>query len=260
MGKKLVILPINYIVLLVIAVTIAVPALGWTEVPDLQVTPDLIEIGAFFQGHQVKVSGKIPGGADAVLEIQGPAAPEELMRKGRRMGLWMNVGELHISGAPSLYQVLSSKAELLSVSNSSAPWGYPALKRRITFSGQVQENEVDNFTNQFLELKEEGKLYVAKPGGLKVSLAAEGYQTVTGSFQLPPNVKPDTYKVCLLTINNGQVGEQKCSEFQVKMVGFPEMLSTLAHKHGLVYGILAVVIALATGFIMGVLFKGGGGH
>lgn len=260
MRKKSVVLPIRYLVLLVIAVIIALPTLGRTETSDLQVIPDLIEIGSFFQGHQVKVSGKIPAGADAVLEIQGPAGPEELMRKGRRMGLWMNVGELHISGAPCLYQALSTKADLLSVANSSAPWGYPALKRRIAFSGQVQENEVENFTHQFLELKEEGNLYVVTPGGLKVSRAAEGYQTVTGSFQLPANVKPDTYKVCLLTINHGQVGEQQCADFQVKMVGFPEMLSTLAHKHGLLYGILAVVFALAAGFAMGVLFQGGGGH
>jgi len=46
----------------------------------------------------------------------------------------------------------------------------------------------------------------------------------------------------------------------VAMVGFPALLSDLAYKHGATYGIIAVVIAIVTGFAMGFLFKGGGGH
>ena len=40
------------------------------------------------------------------------------------------------------------------------------------------------------------------------------------------------------------------------MVGFPAMLMKLAHQQAALYGILAVVIAIVTGFIMGILFKG----
>ena len=38
-----------------------------------------------------------------MVEITGPTAAEHLMRKGRRGGLWMNVGELEVQGAPSVY-------------------------------------------------------------------------------------------------------------------------------------------------------------
>jgi len=43
-------------------------------------------------------------------------------------------------------------------------------------------------------------------------------------------------------------------------VGFPAWLAALAYEHGLAYGVLAVVIAIVTGFAMGFIFKGGGGH
>jgi hypothetical protein len=46
----------------------------------------------------------------------------------------------------------------------------------------------------------------------------------------------------------------------VHMVGFPEFLMSMAYQHALMYGILAVVVAILTGFLMGYLFKGGGGH
>ncbi len=50
--------------------------------------------------------------------------------------------------------------------------------------------------------------------------------------------------------------EQKIEEIEVRMVGFPAFLATLAYEHAALYGIVAVVIAIATGFLMGFLFKG----
>jgi len=48
-----------------------------------------------------------------VIEITGQTAAEHLMRKGRRSGLWMNVGEVEVEGAPSLYLAASTTAPLL---------------------------------------------------------------------------------------------------------------------------------------------------
>lgn len=226
---------------------------------DLLVVPDLVEIGAFFHGHRVQVSGKIPPGTEAVLEVLGRSASEKLMRKGRRGGLWMNVGELEIKGAPSLYLVMSTKAGLLSA-DTQAPWGYPALKSRIAFSGQIPEEGVAEFQKQFLELKESEGLYASLPGALKATPGGEGWQKVQGNFQLPANVKPDTYQVYISVIRDGQVMERQRADLQVVMGGVPALLLTLAYQHGALYGIVAVVIAIVTGFLMGYLFKGGGGH
>lgn len=242
-----------------------VVVLGWSgaavaAAPDLLVVPDLVEIGAFFQGQEVGVSGEIPPGTEAVLEVMGRNAPEKLMRKGRRGGLWMNVGELEISGAPSLYLVMSTKAELLAAPETEVPWGYPCLRSKIIISGQVHDGERAELQKQFLELKESEKLYAMLPGSLKVSSSGGDNLKVKGTFPLPANVKPDTYKVCLSAVQHGKVLTRQCTDLQVQMVGFPALLSALAYEHGALYGILAVVLAIVTGFVMGYLFKGGGGH
>ena len=83
---------------------------------------------------------------------------------------------------------------------------------------------------------------------------------MTGTFPLPTKVKPGTYQVCLTVVQGGQVIAKNCRDLKVVMVGFPAMLASLAYEHGATYGILAVVIAIVTGFAMGYLFKGGGGH
>jgi hypothetical protein len=226
----------------------------------LQVAPNVVEIGAFFHGEPVTVTGKIPHGAQVVVEVVGPTTVEHLMRKGRRGGLWMNVGEVEVSGAPSLYLAMSTDPKLLQDPAPSATWGYPALKQSIGFAGQVEAGERAMFLEQFFQLKESEEIYAAFPGAVKAAGSAGDLQKVTGTFPLPTMVKPGTYQVCLTVIQDGQVTGKPCTELKVAMVGFPAMLLALAYEHGATYGILAVIIAIVTGFAMGYLFKGGGGH
>lgn len=92
---------------------LSIPALSLGASQELQVSPDLVEIGTWFRGHQVTASAMIPKGVEAVFEIVGQTADEHLMRKGRRAGLWMNVGEIEVQYAPSLYMVMSTNPKLL---------------------------------------------------------------------------------------------------------------------------------------------------
>jgi len=237
---------------------LTLPALGWGASPDLRVTPDLVEIGTWFRGHGVQVSGVIPQGAEAVMEVQGQTADEHLMRKGRGAGLWMNVGEIEVQDAPSLYLVMSTDPKLLEAARPEAPWGYASLQRRLTMSGMIKDQEKAEYFQQFLLLKESEGLYATVKTPIRQSRAAGDLIPIKGEFQLPTNVRPGTYEVCLSVLKDGQVIAKNCGELKVKMVGFPALLTNLAYQHGATYGIVAVVIAIITGFAMGFLFKGGG--
>jgi hypothetical protein len=228
--------------------------------PTLKMSPDKVQIGTFFSGQTVTVEGTIPAGAQAVLEVVGTSADEHLMRKGRRGFLWMNVGEITVHDAPSLYLVLSSAKELLTSTSGEAAWGYQALEKRIAFSGKIETSERPLFMKQFLELKESEHIYATYPGALKVTAGAGGQSAVKGSFFLPTNTKPGTYKIILSVIADGKVVSSTSHELSVGMVGFPALLANLAFQHGATYGVIAVVIAIVTGFAMGFIFKGGGGH
>jgi hypothetical protein len=228
--------------------------------PEVQVSPNVLEIGAFFHGDRVQVTGKIPKGAQAVVEVVGQSAVEHLRRKGRRGGLWMNVGEVEVSGAPALYLAMSTDPKLLKNPAPDATWGYPALQRSIKFAGSVAPGEREMFVKQFFALQESEEIYATFPGALKAAGAEGDLKKVTGTLPLPTKVKPGTYQVRLTVIQDGVVTGKQGTELKVAMVGFPAMLSALAYQHGATYGILAVIIAIVTGFAMGYLFKGGGGH
>ena len=176
--------------LLIVSLLLAAPAWAAEVSPEIQVRPDVVEIGAFFNGQEVKISAKIPQGAQAVIEIIGQTATEHLMRKGRRGGLWMNVGEVEVQGAPSVYLAASTSAALLKDPPAGAVWGYPALKQRIQFAGRVEQGEREYFLDQFFQLKESDEVYAIFPGVLKVKGDSGDSQTVTGAFPLPTNVRP----------------------------------------------------------------------
>ena len=229
--------------------------------PELLVVPDRVEIGAFYRGSQVLVSGTIPAGAEAVVEVIGRETAETLLRKGRRGGLWMNVGELEVRGVPSLYLVMSTSSGLLAEATRDAAWGYPALARTMEFAGPVTEQEQAEFRDQFIKLKESQDLFALFPGALTVASGPGGSRTVKGIFTLPTRIKPDTYRIRLSVIEQGRVVAVDPGELTVVMAGFPAMLMELARNHALLYGVLAVAIAIVTGFLTGYLFKkGGGGH
>ena len=46
----------------------------------------------------------------------------------------------------------------------------------------------------------------------------------------------------------------------IQKKGLEAMFTNLAHEHSVIYGIVAVLVALGMGLLVGFIFKKGGGH
>ena len=251
-----------FVLVVGVALGIGLPSLAASAPQKLKVTPPELAINEFFDGSQITVSADVPEGEDAIIEFRGPALKDQLMRKGRRGGLWMNVGEIDVEGAPSLYLFMSSDPNVLSASNNvDAPFGYAALEKHVNFSGSSPIEDSAEVFRQFLKLKESGGLYGVFPGSIKTLPGVSADRsTVEGKLQLPGKISPGNYQICLYVLNKGSLAEKQCIDFPVTMEGLPAILATLAHHHATAYGLLAVFIALVTGFLTGFVFKGKGAH
>lgn len=226
---------------------------------ELQVVPAAVTIGTFFSGARIMISSDIPQGCGAVLEVIGKKVREELMRKGRRWDVWMNEGELDIDGVPCLYVVMSSDRNLLMGENQDPRWGYEALRKKATFRGRLKGKEMPEFFREFVLLKEDHGLYGTFPGALRITPSAGSRSRVYGEVDLPSRVPTGIYKVCLTVIRDGRPVEQKSVPFEVTMVGLPAFLASLASTHEVLYGLVAVALAVGAGIFSGYLF-GGRGH
>lgn len=224
--------------------------------PELRLSPNEVDIGTFFEGATVELKGTIPAGTTAVVEVVGSEAAEHLLRKGRRGGLWMSVGEIQVHHAPSLYLLLSSSPEIPELTGTPTPWGFTALSKRVKFSGRLEVSEQSKFFQEFMGLKRDEELYRLLPGALKTSASQEGQVAIRGVLPLPAKVPTGQYQVRLAVIGEGRLLAHQDAVLTVKMVGFPAMLAHMARQQGLLYGVVAVVIAIVTGFLMGILFKG----
>lgn len=205
------------------------------------------------------VSSQIPTGAGAILELKGPAEEDHLLRQGRRGGLWMSVGEVIVHGAPSTYLVLTTP-DVPSPKEGETLWGYKALEGQIKWEGSLPRRGVGALWDEFVKLKEREGLYGVFPGTLKLIRTLDDRSTVEGQFKLPANISPGRYSIALSILNSGKVVGQRSFELKVEMQGLAGGLTSLARRHGLLYGLAAVLLALVTGLIMGFLFKGQGAH
>lgn len=227
---------------------------------DLRIVPDSIRIGPFFSGASVHVSAEIPEGSRAVVEVIGKRIEEQLLRKGRRWDIWMSVGEIDIEDAPYVYYALSTDPEEFAGPGAATGFGYAALKERAYFRGDVRGIDRNEIYRRFIELKQEENLYRLEPGALKMSGASGGMETVEGSFRIPSRIPPGDYRVRLSVADPVNSFQPETVSLGIRMKGLPAFLNSLSLKHGSLYGLFAVAIAVLVGFLVGVAFKRGRAH
>jgi hypothetical protein len=106
---------------------------------------------------------------------------------------------------------------------------------------------------------EKSGVYAMNEGGVVYGPESDGMRPFSATLLVPSKMKPGSYHVKAISVNQGAVTEQVEQELNLQLTGFPAMISKLAFGNSLLFGIMAVIIAIATGLIIGVLFKGGGG-
>jgi hypothetical protein len=228
------------------------------ESGKLTIQPEVLDIGTFYSGGQVTISGEVPQGQDVVVEIAGPAANGQFDLKGRVGPFWMTNGRAEMDGAPAMYALLLPGGRDWQRKASSLGLGLERLRNKIAI--QSATVPPDELFNMFLELKKSEGLYVVEDNAVVYAAANNGLRRFTAVCHFPRSTVAGNYTIKATEIINGAKGMELSRSFTVDEVGFSRLVYDLATNQRLVYGILAVVIALFAGAVMGLLFKGGGRH
>jgi uncharacterized protein (TIGR02186 family) len=255
-------------VAIMVALFISHPQLaGSTVSVTMQNEPNLIAIGALFNGTQLTVSGKVGVKNDVVVLIRGKQEELTLKKKGKALGLlWMNLGDVHFKNVPNLYILYSSKGRMESATSypntlKKLEIGFEYLKEEMKIEGPQAER--DTLSNEFLKLKQNHGLYAFHPGKISFEQENEKEKSFTANVWIPPRIPAGEYQVQVMEIHDDQLVDNAMSQLKVKEEGIPLMLSSLAFNHSILYGFLAVLIAIGAGLAMDFFFgtgKGGGAH
>jgi len=232
---------------------------GWaTDASDMNISPASLKIGLLFSGCEVSISGSVLSGRDVVIEIIGPEEKGKFKIKDKIGPFWMSRKMVEIKQAPSFYVLLLPQSNRFAGDLAIPGIGIASLKKSISIL--PAELPGDEVFDLFVRLKRSEKLYGGPFGAIHYSETAKGTKRFSVKCRLPSSIAQGEYQVLTTIIHSGIVEDKRVGNIQVQETGIAKAIHELAYRHSLAYGILAVIIALLVGTVMGVVFKGGKSH
>ncbi len=240
-----------------VALALARPARAQSDAiaqrASIEVQPREIQIGMSYRGTKVHVEGVAPAGYRLALLCLGEESKVELKRKGKVWQLlWMNVGDVSFERVPSLYLAsYEPRAE-----DRSATGGAGALPAYDGIEERALPARADADTRQlfreFIKLKEEEQLYSS--GALRLDGRGAEATRISADFWLPASAPAGSYEVRMVGYRAGVSELLASRKLVTRRVGLAHLISEAAERHGLLYGLLSVILAIGAGFLTGVIF------
>jgi hypothetical protein len=132
--------------------------------------------------------------------------------------------------------------------------GYDSFRSRPGGAGAEAAERAGDLFAELVRLKESEGLFRLVAAGVQIEPAGAGRQRVTVSMKVPPKAPPGTYRVQLFGFRDRQLSSRREGAFLLTRGTFNGFFSSLAQRHGLAYGILAVVVAIGAGLLVGLVF------
>lgn len=226
------------------------------------VNPQSISIGATFNGRDIIISGDVSKDTEILIRITGKNKAEKFKKKGKLFGLlWMNLSTIEMKNIPSMMLIAPSDYLEKWMEKYPGQWksmglGFDTVKDNITILPKSENKNL--IFKELFKLKKKAGLY----GIRKKTIIYTDNEEITAyeaRIHLTAALPPGEYHIEIFAVRDGRVLEKKILPLPVRQVGFPAFLSSLAFENGLLYGILAVIIAVMAGLIIGFMFRGGQG-
>jgi uncharacterized protein (TIGR02186 family) len=232
------------------AMTLVAAAL-WADVPvSVSVSESLIQITPRYHGELVRVRGTAPEECAVVVKLTSTRRDARYSLKRKIGPLWLSRGQVYFYNVPLMYKVKSTGSldDLLSAADQvKYVLGRAGLKASIRVSPGVDR---DVYLDEMIFVRQRIRFFSFGEG----SVQREGPSFST-TFFWPPDGPPGRYRVEAFAVRQGRIVGTAETEVQVQLVGFEAWVRNLAMAHGIVYGVLAVMIAIASGLLASTAFR-----
>jgi uncharacterized protein (TIGR02186 family) len=246
----------------------AVPLTHAVAREDIQsdLSSNEIAIESNFTGARIVVFGTIEDGRrsaeeagiyDIVVVIRGPAKSLISRRKSRMFGVWMNSSSFAFEDVPSFYAVLSTR-----------PLGDIAkpdvlAKRDIGFDSVLPVPEISAyqtvwegeearaFRNAVIRIKQREGNFIADDRGV-IFISKTLFRA---TLDLPASVQDGQYSTDVFLFRSGRLLSLNQRKLTVQKVGFERLLYTAAFDYPLLYGLIAVLVAVVVGLSASAVFR-----
>ncbi|MBV6656144.1 MAG: TIGR02186 family protein, partial [Devosiaceae bacterium] len=208
---------------------------------------------------------------DVVVTVTGPLVDAVTRQKERVLGVWINRSAETFDDVPSAYSVLSNRPV--------EEIAHPTLLRRFGIGtdyllpppGGPEEDadegaderaeasdadaavdpEAAIFQSAFLRLRRDAEIYQEVPDAVDVI----DNQLFRARATFPADVPLGNFTVRVFLFSGGALLAEERVGILVRKTGFEQLIFSTAEDEPLLYGFLAVLLALFTGWLGGVVFR-----
>jgi hypothetical protein len=252
--------PLLSAILLAFSLTLAPTVRAGGDRIPLIIEPDHIQVGFFYGGQNISVRANVPAGDNVLVKVTGATQKLELKKKGKVWGfLWMTAGMVIYEDVPVLYVIRSSsKLPDLAPANILQQWeiGYDGLKTKII---KAPDDEGGKLFADLIKLKEGEGMFSIAEGGIRHAPMPGGREQIVTEFLLPPKAPVGEYLVELYGFKNGSGTLLGSGSITLEQGHLIQFITSMVGHHSLLYGCLAVMVAIIAGLLTGVIFGLGKG-
>lgn len=225
------------------------------------ISTDKIALNANFDGSELFVFGAVrrdapipvdAGPLDVIITVKGPPRQVTVRRKSRVLGIWVNTASLKVRQAPSFYAIASTRPVDQLVDETDRlryGIGMEQAVRRVAGSDTI--SDTTPFTDAIIRLRTEDGTYAELDHGV---LLAEDtlFQT---RIEMPANLVEGDYAAQFFLVRNGEILSTAETTILVEKTGIERWIYNLSRQQPLLYGVLAVLVAFAAGWVAAEAFR-----
>lgn len=213
-----------------------------------------------FSGSEIFVYGAVRRAApeledephlDVIVAVTGPVTPVEVRKKVRRFGIWINGPGVEVDAAPSFYAVASTKGFRETVSWTDDLRYRIGLDHVIRLIDAPPGVDREEYREAVKRIRQSQGLYAALPNTVSV-LENTLFET---RIKLPANLVEGDYTARVFLIRNKAVSDIYVDTIEVRRAGIGRWIYTYAQEQPALYGIAAIIVALAAGWLASAFFR-----
>jgi len=195
--------------------------------------------------------GAVQGPFDIIIVVIGPSVDRVARLKTNRLGLWMNTEQVEFNPFPTFFHVLASNPlkKITDEQTLTAERILPETQAQV--SAVPQSLHVERFGTELVRLMTARGLFGVDEEAVRF-LSPTAY---VAQLTLPGDISNGLFITQTYLFKNGQLIARRGDSFAVNKTGFERFLFTASHDYPLLYGLTCVVLALATGWLGGVIFR-----
>lgn len=189
---------------------------------------------------------------DVIINVVGPSLPVVVRKKEHVAGIWVNNASATFKDAPSFYIQASTRpiddiTDMKTLRDNSIGFEH----QNYSATGLREGEKIKDYIGGFLRNKKAAGLY---------QLSDESMELVSDTLfradlHIPTNVPVGDFEAEIHLFKNGQLIASQRSDLKVVKTGFSEVVFNFAHQSPALYGLMAIFIALASGWIAGAVVR-----